>query len=197
VHVDFFAACDLPRVLARAGHQSGGDHRRPHGPGRQGPQPAGDRCRWAIRIMPTPTLRVRVLPELRCVVCADTCQFRFLSAVSCRPVPRRFPRRSNAACRHAAVSLSLACDMFLHLNSHLVSIVLVFCHLCLLSNWLGATVLRISCVWILAYARTPRTPGYRPSGSIREIGVRAKGETAWRPVNGAPPSTVRIFPSDA
>ena len=62
---------------------------------------------------------------------------------------------------------------------------------------LSATVLRISCVWILAYARTPRTPGYRPSGSIREIGVRAKGETAWRPVNGAPPSTVRIFPSDA
>ena len=73
----------------------------------------------------------------------------------------------------------------------------LLCHLYLLSNWLGATVLRISCIWILAYARTPRTPGYRPSGSIREIGVRAKGETAWRPVNGAPPSTVRIFPSDA
>ena len=65
-----------------------------------------------------------VLP-VRCVVCADTCQFRFLSAVSCRPVPRRFPRRSNAACRHAAVFLSLACDMFLHLNLHLLSIVLV------------------------------------------------------------------------
>eukprot|EP00802_Teleaulax_amphioxeia_P008117 Tamp_08125.p1 GENE.Tamp_08125~~Tamp_08125.p1 ORF type:complete len:619 (+),score=31.91 Tamp_08125:192-1859(+) len=45
--------------------------------------------------------------------------------------------------------------------------------------------------------RTPRTPGYRPSGSIREIGVRAKGETAWRPVNGAPPSTAGSFASYA
>ena len=33
------------------------------------------------------------------------------------------------------------------------------------------------------------------TGGIREIGVRAKGETAWRPVNGAPLSTVRFFPS--